>query len=485
MLVILSRLNDIFRLSFQDKEVEKKYQEQYFKEHLEQNVLAAKIAILLYFVYAPLTYFIIGDEVPLLLSVVSFSISGLLFLIIVHKRELFIKYRYFILYIVAVIAALGPIVFYSFTHHEKTIFQVDIIIPIIAIFTMYGIGFSLALLVFFTITFLFFILAYFVSMPIMDLFIALYATLFGVLISAVSGYLIEKTNRKLFLAKIKSDEFKFIIENSHDAIAIFDKETRSFLYANQIALKRNGNKLEEIVGKHVFDIHKHLDDKVIDSIVKKLDRDGIFSDVLHLQNAKGEFYYVHSVIQYGYYNSKKVIISVSSDVTELKKAELRIREMAFKDPLTKLFNRYKLDEYSILEYKRFQRERHDVALIICDIDHFKSVNDTYGHLVGDHILQKIAQLLQESVRETDIVARWGGEEFALLLLNTDKDEAIRVAEKLNEAVASIFHEGVGKVSISCGVSELRDGDTQISWFSRVDDALYKAKESGRDRVVYK
>ncbi len=485
MLVILSFLNNVFGLSFQDKEVEKKYQEQYFKEHLEQNVLAAKIAILLYLVYAPLTYFIIGNEVSLLLSVVTFSTTGLLFLITIYKRELFVKYRCSFLYIVAVIAALGPILFYSFTHNDRTIFQVDIVIPIIAIFTMYGIGFSLALLVFIFITSILLILAYLVNMPEMDLFMALYVSLFGFLMSAVSGYLIEKSKRKLFLAKMQSDEFKFIIENSNDAISIFDIERRLYLYANQIALRRNSKKLEEIIGKHVSEIHSYLDDSVIDSILKKLDRDGIFNDVLHLQDEKGNFYYVHSMIQYGFYNSKKVLISVSSDVTELKEAELRIREMAFKDPLTKLFNRYKLDEYSILEYDRFQREEHDVALIICDIDHFKAVNDTYGHLAGDHILKKIAQLLQENVRQTDIVARWGGEEFAILLLNTDKNKALSIAKKLNEIVGAIIHKDVGKVSISCGVSELRVGDTQIEWFSRVDDALYEAKESGRDRVVYK
>ena len=485
MLVILSYLNDIFGLSFKDKKVEKKYQEQYFLEHLDQNLLAARIAIFLYLFYAPLTYLVINNEALLLVYVILFSITGPLFLIIIQKREFFFRYRWFILYIVAVIAALGPSVFYSFTENDRAIFQVDILIPIIAIFTMYGIGFSLAVLIFFSTTSLFLLLAYFVSMPGMDLFMAIYISVVGVLVSAVSGYLIEKSKRKLFLAKMKSDEFKFIIENSQDSIAIFEIETQSYLYANKISLQKNSNKLEEIIGKHVSEVHKNLDDSVLDSIMKKLDRDGIFNDVLRLQDEKKNFYYVHSMIQYGYYNSKKVVISVSSDVTELKEAELKIREMALKDPLTKLFNRYKLDEYSILEYNRFQREQHDVSLIICDIDHFKAVNDTFGHLAGDYVLKKIAQMLQESVRQTDIVARWGGEEFSVLLSNTDKDEALSVAKKLNEAVGSIFHKDVGKVSISCGVSELRAGDTQIDWFSRVDDALYEAKESGRDRVVYK
>ncbi len=485
MQALLSFLNIFIGIAFKDKELEEKYQKIYLAEHIEQNVLTAKLAIFMYLFYAPLTYAFIQNEALLLLNIVLFSISGPLILIHFSQTDFFQKYSYTLLFIAALIAGMGPTLYYIFTANDRALFQVDIVIPIIAIFTMYGIGLSLSLLIYVSITLLFILLSFIVGLPFVAIYMALYVSIFGAVISTLSAYMIERSNRKLFLANIKSEEFKFIIENSHDAISIFDSKETKYLYANQTALQRNNDILENIIGKNILEVHKNLTKQEIDYIKMCIENKGIYNDVVSLKDKDGKNYYVHNMSQYGYFNSKKAIISVSSDVTELKKAELQMRDMALKDPLTQLFNRYKLDEYSMLEIDRYKRERQSVSLIICDIDFFKQVNDTYGHLVGDSVLKKIANVLKNCVRETDVVARWGGEEFAILLSNTEKEESIRIAEKINKKIASIKYADAGYITISCGVSKLQVSDTQKTWFHRVDNALYEAKENGRNRVVYK
>ena len=121
---------------------------------------------------------------------------------------------------------------------------------------------------------------------------------------------------------------------------------------------------------------------------------------------------------------------------------------------------------------------------MCDIDHFKSVNDRYGHLVGDEILKEVVDEIKSSIRDSDILARWGGEEFIILLPNTSEKNAIIVANKIVRKIENRKFKVVGNITMSCGVSEVTPNDTLNVWFKRVDDALYKAKDRGRNRVVY-
>lgn len=481
---LVNRLNKFFGLQFEDEKLESAYQKNYAEEHLQQNIASAKIAILLYLFYAPVTYFLIDSEPMLLTFIVAFSISAPLFLISIVKSRLFQRYATFILFSASVIAGLGPSLFYVFTENERAIFQVDLLIPVIAIFTMYSIGFTLSLLSVLSIFTIFLLLCYTFNVPALDIAMAVYTLLFGGLISATAAYLIEKTKRKFFLVKIKSDEFKLIIEKSSDFISIFDKETYVYLYSNESVLKVNGFSLEEIIGKKVTEIHPEVSEEKIDYMISEIEKNGKYSDVLALQSKDARTYYVHTVLEFGHYNFKDVIIATASEVTELKEAELKIKKMAERDFLTKLYNRHMFNEYSMQYINMFMRYKTPVSLIICDIDHFKVINDTYGHLVGDEVLIKIANIIESSTRESDIVARWGGEEFAILLPKTSLDEAIVVAEKIRKNVAVIPHDKVGHVYISCGVAQLEEGETQATWFKKVDDLLYKAKESGRNRVCH-
>ncbi|HSB34514.1 MAG TPA: GGDEF domain-containing protein, partial [Nitrospirota bacterium] len=117
-----------------------------------------------------------------------------------------------------------------------------------------------------------------------------------------------------------------------------------------------------------------------------------------------------------------------------------------------------------------------------DLDNFKSVNDTYGHLGGDYVLKTAITIIQDHIRKTDSLGRWGGEEFMLVAPETDLDQAEALAEKIRKQVRLFAYEHVGAVTISCGVAEFEPEDTIDSLIKKADDAMYRAKRKGRNRV---
>jgi diguanylate cyclase (GGDEF)-like protein len=123
-----------------------------------------------------------------------------------------------------------------------------------------------------------------------------------------------------------------------------------------------------------------------------------------------------------------------------------------------------------------------VSLLMLDLDRFKAINDTYGHLVGDRVLIELTRRLGHHLREVDILARWGGEEFMILMPHGGAREAVHAAEKLRALVAERAFPEVGAVTVSIGVAEYRPRERDDAWIKRADDALYAAKAGGRNRV---
>ncbi len=161
-------------------------------------------------------------------------------------------------------------------------------------------------------------------------------------------------------------------------------------------------------------------------------------------------------------------------------------QQALYDPVTGLPNRKAVDEHLAQEFSRWQRFHQPLSLLVWDIDHFKRINDRFGHQAGDKALRIVGQVLRKAVRAVDFVGRYGGEEFVMLLPGTDLEDALKVAEKLREAVKRCGFNSRGKpvpVTISCGLTCARLGDTQTSLFERADRALYQAKQAGRDRCI--
>ncbi|MBB1416001.1 MAG: diguanylate cyclase (GGDEF)-like protein [Pseudoalteromonas rhizosphaerae] len=167
-------------------------------------------------------------------------------------------------------------------------------------------------------------------------------------------------------------------------------------------------------------------------------------------------------------------------------AYLQVKELALRDQLTGLFNRRALHDIFELEMSRVNRNKKTFSIILLDIDHFKVLNDTYGHDYGDIVLQKVASALQDSIRSMDKVARWGGEEFLVFLPETNKEQASHLAEKLRLAVSNIeltYQDKLLQVTVSLGVCEYNQQGEYKDMVKQADLGLYKAKETGRNKVV--
>jgi len=182
------------------------------------------------------------------------------------------------------------------------------------------------------------------------------------------------------------------------------------------------------------------------------------------------------------------------DITERKRAEAelqilqeQLREQVLHDPLTGLYNRRYLDETIKRELTRAERNKQPVGIVMCDLDHFKLVNDTHGHLAGDEVLRVFAELLKKHARGSDIVCRFGGEEFVMFLPEMSPAVAYQRAELLRMELAKkriTLGATVIQVTASFGVAAFpENGETMDSLIRAVDAAMYQAKEEGRDRIV--
>lgn len=164
--------------------------------------------------------------------------------------------------------------------------------------------------------------------------------------------------------------------------------------------------------------------------------------------------------------------------TQLRKAHTQ----SVTDPLTRIFNRYKLEETLAAEERRASRYGTGFSVIMADIDHFKAVNDSFGHPTGDTVLEEIAAELRGHTRTTDVLGRWGGEEFLIICVHTRIEVAVGLAELLKRRIAQRRFANIGGLTVSFGVAAFEPGDTANAVVARADVALYAAKRGGRNRV---
>ena len=161
----------------------------------------------------------------------------------------------------------------------------------------------------------------------------------------------------------------------------------------------------------------------------------------------------------------------------------KYEQLASIDPLTKITNRRKFDELAQYEFDKAKRYNRPLSFIIFDIDDFKKINDKYGHQMGDKVLIEVANTVKNSIRKTDIFARFGGEEFVILAPETDIIGGKQLAEKIRKIIEEISLNPVSKITASFGVTEIKDSDNNIDdLYRRADKALYQAKEKGKNRV---
>ena len=177
---------------------------------------------------------------------------------------------------------------------------------------------------------------------------------------------------------------------------------------------------------------------------------------------------------------------VETEVLDLKASLHQANEQAFVDALTGVPNRRAYDERIKLEFKRWQRKKEPLVLAVMDIDHFKSINDTYGHPIGDKVLRTISQLVDKKVRDSDFFGRVGGEEFAVIFTGIDLDNALKRLDQFRESIESCKFGSKGKrilITMSIGCALFDEDDAPEDVYERADKALYKAKSSGRNKCI--
>jgi len=175
-------------------------------------------------------------------------------------------------------------------------------------------------------------------------------------------------------------------------------------------------------------------------------------------------------------------IILEKEIRDRMRIEKELVELATADPLTGVFNRRKLNNELQTEVNRNLRYNNDLSLIIFDIDKFKHINDKFGHNNGDEILKDFTKLISENIRVNDVFARWGGDEFTILLPETNLQTASRIADNLRILAEDYQYPFVGHVTASFGVTQFLKGDNEATFINRADEALYLAKENGRNNV---
>ncbi len=251
---------------------------------------------------------------------------------------------------------------------------------------------------------------------------------------------------------------------------------------------KNGRELNISVENHVRKIETGMHDAVdldqLKSLVRqRLDNIGQHMDKFREFEEKRNDISEHRIKEL---NSR--LQSMEKESIDLKKKVVEERKQTLMDSLTGVANRMSYDERIEQEYVHWKRYQAPLSMIVIDIDYFKKINDNYGHMAGDKVLQTLAKLVQKNIRETDLLTRYGGEEFVIIMPDTDQKAAMGVAEKLRvetENCAFHYRDTRVDITISCGITEFKDKnkDNPETVFERADVALYKAKDAGRNRCI--
>lgn len=294
---------------------------------------------------------------------------------------------------------------------------------------------------------------------------------------------IKQASRMLSLYHNALDQFNAISRTNTDGI---------ITAVNKEFCNLTGYSEEELIGStHHLVRHPETPQELYDAMWAELRSGRRWRGILRNITRDGSEYFVDLLIMPIHGDDGAVIeyFSIRHDITELTSTrndleveKEKYRALALTDPLTGIHNRQHLNATLAHEVSRRQRYLSPVSFVMFDIDHFKKVNDTWGHDVGDHVLITVTRLIEKHTREVDIFCRAGGEEFALIMPGTPQDGALLACEKIRNIIDTHLFDVAGHISCSFGLTEIGMDDSAKDVFKRADEAMYAAKRNGRNRV---
>lgn len=297
--------------------------------------------------------------------------------------------------------------------------------------------------------------------------------------------------------RILEQKFKLITDVVGEGIFLVDSEGK-IIFSNPEANRLVGYNFDEIEG---ISIQNVIYKQQLDGTLYKPDDNPLHNAITagDTYNKEGAFTCKSGFLMPVMITCRPVLkeetlngaVIAFRDITEQKKylqtletINSLLETQATTDALTGIYNRIKFNESFIIELARAERYNVPLSLIMFDIDHFKKVNDTYGHSAGDNVLKRLTKLVKANIRVTDIFARWGGEEFVIQAPGTSLIETVKFADKLRWKIEEFDFEKPHRVTSSFGVAAFKNGDSGTILINRADEALYRAKESGRNQVQY-
>lgn len=301
----------------------------------------------------------------------------------------------------------------------------------------------------------------------------------------IDGLIFDVTERKQIEQALEESEQKFrtILDVAVDGVLLMDKRSGRFIEANRAICEMLGYRPDELYGLGISDIHPT---EALSDALSKYERLAkgkiVVASDLPVKRKDSTVFFADVSSAPMILNRRNVIVSFFHDVTERKRYEEKMSLLATTDSLTGIANRREFNLQLEKEIDRARRYDTPLSLIMYDIDNFKQINDTFGHDVGDTILTEVTEVIKKKIRSHDLLARWGGEEFMILMPEADQNDGMQAAEKLRKSVEDTLFEQVGRMTISFGVTAFSKDDDSDDLLKRADNALYQAKDNGRNRV---
>lgn len=299
------------------------------------------------------------------------------------------------------------------------------------------------------------------------------------ILDGVTSLLIEINSKSTSKAE-EIDKFLNYITKQLNALGITVTESSIAL----IDASLNRSKLDESVSEQMNDLQNRSSNATQLEPLKQVISSHIEKIAKEIQDHKQKEADQRETYQHQLDELSQKIKAMELESGELQSKLITANTNAQRDTLTDLPNRLAYDERMKMEIARWQRYHTPLCLVVWDIDLFKKVNDQYGHQIGDKVLEYVANLFSKSIRKADFIARYGGEEFVMLLPHTNKHSALKMAEKLRILIEQNpleINELTLSISVSCGITQFLKGDTDEAAFKRADEALYRAKEQGRNQ----